>query len=128
MIREAADAGAAVLLTTHHLEEAEALADRILVMHGGRIIADGSPAAIKSRVAGAAIRCRTATPVPVLAALPAVVSAERMGADSLLLSGDAVTTVRALLGAAPDLDALTVGAASLEQALATLTDDQLEAA
>lgn len=128
VIREAAEAGAAVLLTTHHLEEAEALADRILVMHEGRIVADGSPTAIKSRVAAAAVRCRTLAPAAVLAALPAVAAVERVGAEVHLLSSDAVATVRALLAAAPDLHALTVGSASLEQALATITPHKREAA
>ena len=38
------DAGVTVLLTTHYLDEADALADRILVMDGGRLVADDTPA------------------------------------------------------------------------------------
>jgi ABC-2 type transport system ATP-binding protein len=43
--------GRSVLLTTHYLEEAEALAHRVVLLRGGRIIAEGSPVEIKSRTA-----------------------------------------------------------------------------
>jgi len=46
------DAGVTVVLTTHYLEEADALADRVLVMDGGRIVANDSPNALKARLAG----------------------------------------------------------------------------
>ena len=46
-VRELADSGTTVLLTTQHLEEAEHLADRIAVLHGGRIIAEGTLAELR---------------------------------------------------------------------------------
>ncbi|MFE5241131.1 MULTISPECIES: ATP-binding cassette domain-containing protein [unclassified Streptomyces] len=52
VVRGLADRGAAVLLTTQYLEEADQLADRIAVLDGGRIVAEGTPDALKSRVAG----------------------------------------------------------------------------
>ena len=70
-VREEADSGAAVLLTTHYLEEADALADRIVVIAEGRIIADDAPAGIKASVGGSTICCRTTLTDPLLAALPA---------------------------------------------------------
>ncbi len=54
-IRSLRDAGDTILLTTHYLEEADALADRILVMDDGRLVADDSPAALKARIAGEVI-------------------------------------------------------------------------
>ncbi|MDP9120830.1 MAG: ABC transporter ATP-binding protein, partial [Acidobacteriota bacterium] len=57
-IGERSRGGCAVLLTTHHLEEADVLADRIVVLGRGRVIAAGTPAEIKSRVLGRRIRCR----------------------------------------------------------------------
>ncbi len=125
VVREAAGAGAAVLLTTHHLDEAEALADRVVVMAEGRIVADGTADAIKGQVAGTLIRCRTKTPLAVLSALPMVVRTEHNGAEALLLSSDAVATLRHLLAAAPDLHALSVESAGLEQALQTLTTQDI---
>jgi len=46
------DTGVTIVLTTHYLEEADALADRILVMDGGRLVADDTPAALKARISG----------------------------------------------------------------------------
>ncbi|HVV30843.1 MAG TPA: ATP-binding cassette domain-containing protein [Mycobacteriales bacterium] len=46
------DTGVTILLTTHYLDEADALADRIMVMDGGRIVADDTPDALKARIAG----------------------------------------------------------------------------
>ncbi len=52
--------GASILLTTQHLEEADALADRVAVLDGGRIVAAGSPAELKRRVPGGAIHLHLA--------------------------------------------------------------------
>ena len=43
--------GGSVLLTTHYLEEADALANRVAVIHRGLIVAEGTPAEIKARTA-----------------------------------------------------------------------------
>jgi ABC-2 type transport system ATP-binding protein len=127
-VRDEADQGAAVLLTTHYLEEADALADRIVVINAGRIVADGSPASIKASVAGSTIRCRTELPDALLAALPGVRSVARNGAAATLLAGDGAAATRALLAADPHLVDLTVTAASLEDALDNLSTDHREAA
>jgi ABC-2 type transport system ATP-binding protein len=58
-IRRFVARGRTVLLTTHYLEEADALADRIVVIDHGAIVADGTPTQIKAKVAGRRIRCRT---------------------------------------------------------------------
>ena len=125
-VRAEADGGAAVLLTTHYLEEADALADRIVVIEGGRIVADAKPSDIKARVAGSTLRCRTTLDPPTLRALPAVREAEREGAGTTLHSADAAATLRALLAADPHLTGLTVTAATLEDALAGLTTPVLK--
>src|SRR6266496_1092841 len=65
-IRSLLQRGKTVVLTTHYLEEADALADRIVVINKGSIIAQGTPAEIKSRTAGKTIRCITELPVEVL--------------------------------------------------------------
>ena len=58
-VRELAASGRAILLTTHYLEEADALASRVVVLNRGRIIADGPPAAIKAAAADRQVSCRT---------------------------------------------------------------------
>lgn len=120
-VRDDADAGAAILLTTHYLEEADALADRIVVIDGGRIIADDTPARIKAQVAGSTIRCRTALADAALLCLPGVRSVSRGGAATTLLVADGAASARALLGADSRVSDLTITAASLEDALANLS-------
>ena len=127
-VREAADRGAAVLLTTHYLEEAEALADRIVVIAQGRIVADGTTADIRAGTAGATIRCRTRLPDEVLEQLSGVRRVSRSGGEVRLLSRDAVTTVRALFERTDDCADLRIDAASLEDALSTLTATALKEA
>src|SRR6202023_1317705 len=63
-------AGGSVLLTTHNLEEADHLADRIVLLDRGHVLAEGTPEQIKSRVAGRTVRCRTALPIAELERLP----------------------------------------------------------
>jgi ABC-2 type transport system ATP-binding protein len=59
------ETGVTILLTTHYLEEADALADRILVMDGGRLVADDAPAALKARIAGDVIQLSLEDPAEV---------------------------------------------------------------
>lgn len=119
-VRDLADDGAAVLLTSHDLAEADALADRVLVMDAGRIVADDTPAALRARAGGSVLRCRS-TLVPAAAALlPGARDAEMEGADLRIVSADAAATVRALLDADPALTALRIADATLEDAIATL--------
>ena len=119
-VRHAADGGAAVLLTSHDLEEADALADRVLVMDHGRIVADDSPANLRARAGGSVIRCRTALAPALLQALPAVREAGSDGGDQHIVTADAVATVRVLYAADPTLSQLRIADAALEDAIATL--------
>lgn len=112
--------GCAVLLTTHHLDEAEALADRIVVIDHGQVIADGTPEAIKSRVSGVAIRCRTRLSDAELASLARVTGVSRDGGKVTLLTTSAPATLRELLARDETVDDLTVSGASLEDAVTRL--------
>ncbi|TFV96401.1 ABC transporter ATP-binding protein [Leifsonia flava] len=58
MIAELAERGTTILLTTQYLEEADALADRILVLDGGTIVAEGTPTELKARVGGEVVELR----------------------------------------------------------------------
>jgi ABC-2 type transport system ATP-binding protein len=96
-VRSLVAGGVTVFLTTQYLEEADALADRIAVLHGGRIVADGTATQLKARVAGAHIRFGFSDPAQLahaqlaLASLGAVVDDADL---SLRVSGD--PTARAL--------------------------------
>ena len=88
-VRAFTAAGRAVLLTTHYLEEADALAGRVVLLSRGRLVADGTPAAIKQQAAGRLVRYRTSLPLGALADLPGVVRAVPEGAGVVLTTSDA---------------------------------------
>jgi ABC-2 type transport system ATP-binding protein len=117
VIRELADAGTAVLLTTHLLDEAQSLADRVVLLAGGKIVADATPDALRARVAEQQIRCRSGVTTAEAARLPAVLNASRDDAHLLIRSSDAAATLRALFALDPALSELEVARASLEDAL-----------
>ncbi|HEY2738995.1 MAG TPA: ABC transporter ATP-binding protein [Thermoanaerobaculia bacterium] len=122
-IRQRAGAGRSVLLTTHYLEEADALADRIVLLDRGRIVAEGTPAEIKARVLGKRIRCRTRLSLAELAALPGVRDARRPNNldEAEILAAEAEPVVRELLARDSSLSGLDVRGAGLEEAFLALT-------
>ena len=130
-IRELVQRGRTVLLTTHYLEEAEALADRIVVVDHGRVIAEGTPAEIEARAGSRRVRCRTRVEPGEVLALDGVVRAERHGEELEVLASVAEPVVRHLLDRDPQLARLEVRGAGLEEAFLTLTrhdDDRDEEA
>ena len=118
-MRGLADRGHTVVFATHHLEEADAVADRVVVVAGGRIVADGSAAQIK---AGAATRSISFTSAPDrrVEDLPAVTASSRQGGTLTLTTADAASTLRALLADDTPLPDLEVRGASLEDAVLSL--------
>jgi ABC-2 type transport system ATP-binding protein len=116
VIRECAQAGAAVLLTTHQLEEAEALADRVVLLRAGRIIADGTPREIRGQVAERTIRCQTSLGRDVLERLPGIASFELEDRRLVARTTHAERALRALLSSDPALCEIEIAHASLEEA------------
>lgn len=112
-----------VVLTTHYLEEADALADRVILINAGRVIAEGTPAQIKQRAAGKRVRAITSLPLERLRALPGVTRAERVGNTTSLLTSQAEAVVLQLLTLDPTLTDLEVTGAGLEEAFLALTGD-----
>lgn len=119
-IRALKAAGRTAVLTTHYLEEADALADRIAVVHEGRVVAEGTPAEIKSRAADRRIRCVTSISVEEVAALPGVARVERNGRHLEILAARPEEVLRTLLGRDADLHDLQVTGVGLEDAFLTL--------
>ena len=115
--------GTAILLSTHFMEEAERLADRICVLDHGRVRATGTPDEIRRQVPRDTIRARTALGVEQLRALPEVQHVRRTEAGVEILSASGTQTLRALLDADPEVAVLEVRAADLETAFLALTDD-----
>jgi ABC-2 type transport system ATP-binding protein len=122
-VRTLAGEGVAVVLTTHYLEEAGHLADRVCVMMRGRIVSDGSVDALRARVETRRIRCVSALDADVVAAWPGVRLAQREGARLDISSDQAEAVVRRLLDADPALSDLEMQAAGLDEAFGNLTCD-----
>lgn len=120
-IRGLAERGRSIVLTTHYLDEADALADRIVMLRAGTIVADGTPAQIKARAASRRIRCVTSLETAAIDAIPHVQSLRRDGAASEILTSEAEEVARALLRLDPLLSGLEIAGAGLEDAFLTLT-------
>ena len=128
-IRELGAQGCAVLLTTHYLDEAEALADRVVVVNHGRVVAEGTVAQIRAHVAQRRIRCSTTLPAAQVQGWPGVQRARHGGERLDIVAEVAEPVVRRLLDEDPALIELEVQRAGLADAFLALTrDTQKEAA
>ena len=120
--------GVSIVLTTHYLEEAEALADRVCVMARGKVVSEGSVQALRARIALKRVWCATRLPLAEVAAWPEVADA-RLDGERLCLSTEHVEAlVRRLLAHDAQLSALEVRAAGLAEAFTELTRDDAVAA
>ena len=120
-IHELVAEGSAVLLTTHYLEEAEALSDRVAVIDRGRLVAEGSVAEIRAHVSHRRIRCITGLEAASVAQWPGVREATREGEYLRVVSDAAEPVVRRLLDADPQLHELEIQRAGLADAFLALT-------
>src|SRR5579863_5201864 len=123
-IRELVDRGKTVLLTTHYLQEADALADRIAVINQGEIIAEGTPSEIKARTCGKRIRCITGLGLASLREIPGVTEVKEDREAVEIHAIEAEPVVRELLARDPNLSGLEVTSAGLEEAFLALTQDK----
>jgi ABC-2 type transport system ATP-binding protein len=120
-IRSLLQRGKTVVLTTHYLEEADALADRIAVINNGSIIAHGTPAELKSRTAGKKIRCITELPLDVISAFPGVVNMENDREAVVIHTSQPENVLRRLLQLDLEVSGIEVSSAGLEAAFLALT-------
>ena len=122
-IRRMVDRGKTVLLTTHYLQEADALADRVAVINQGEIIAQGTPAEIKAKTAGKRIRCITSLSLDFVRQIPGVTGVKE-DREAIEIHGvEAEPIVRELLARDARLAGLEVTSAGLEEAFLALTQD-----
>jgi ABC-2 type transport system ATP-binding protein len=120
-IRHLAAQGKTILFTTHYLEEADALAHRIIVINKGRVVTEGTPAEIK-RIGGArTIRCRTQLTLGFLETLPTVTSAKLAEGSTHLVASNAESVVREMLLLDETLSHLEITNPALEDAFLALT-------
>jgi ABC-2 type transport system ATP-binding protein len=124
IMRKFAARGKTVLFATHYLEEADANADRAILMAHGRVVADGPTTEIKARVGRRTIRATLPDVDPsTLAALPGVASAERHGDAVILNCVDSDQGIRALLEQYPTARDIEITGGSLEEAFLELTGE-----
>ena len=123
-IRTLSAQGKTVLLTTHYLEEADALADRIIVIHKGRVLSEGTPGEIKRNSGGRKIRCRTSLSTEILRAIPGVENVEFSAGIATVTSSEAESVLREMLLRDPTLSGLEVASPALEDAFLALTADR----
>lgn len=120
-VRELVAQGCSVLLTTHYLEEAEALSDRVVVLDRGRIMAQGTVGQVRAHVSRRRIRCVTALEAEAVAGWPRVRGASREGDRLEVITDAAEPVVRRLLDADPALQELEVQRAGLAEAFLEIT-------
>ena len=124
IMREFAARGKTVLFATHYLEEADANADRAILMARGRIVADGPTTEIKARVGRRTLRATLPDVEPsILAGLAGVASAERHGDAVILSCTDSDQSIRGLLKQYPSAKDIEITGGSLEDAFLELTGE-----
>jgi ABC-2 type transport system ATP-binding protein len=114
--------GKTVVFATHHLEEADAFADRAVLMAEGRVVADGPTNELKAMVGSRTIRA-TLPDVPTAdLMLPGVERVARHGDTVILRCTDADLALRALLDEFPQARGIELMSAGLEEAFLELTN------
>jgi ABC-2 type transport system ATP-binding protein len=126
-MRAFAARGKTVLFATHYLEEADAYADRAILMANGRVVADGPTNEIKAMVGVRTIRATLPhADLEQLGRLPGVSGVERRGESVILTCADSDAAIRGLLPDYPDARDIEIATGGLEQAFLHLTggDDE----
>jgi ABC-2 type transport system ATP-binding protein len=123
-VRAYVSAGRTVLFATHRLEEADAVADRVVVIAGGRLLADGTPDLVKAQAAGRSMISVAADGLSqgLLENLPAVETVRQDRGRLTLSTTDPDATVRALLQQVPHVHGLEVIQVGMEEAFRHLTE------
>lgn len=119
-IRALAAAGKAVLLTTHYLEEADALAHRVVLIEHGRAVRCATPSELKHSIAARRIRCRTRLAPALLRGLPSVTAVESDRDGVVIFAHEPQRVLEQMLPLDASLSDLEVSAASLEEAILAL--------
>jgi ABC-2 type transport system ATP-binding protein len=121
-IRRLIQQGRTVVLTTHYLEEVDALADRVIVLNHGVIVAEGTSAEIKSRTVQRKIRCATRLLRSEIENIPEVSSVSEQESRMEILTSQVEPVLRELFILDPNLTGLEVSNSTLEDAFLKIVD------
>jgi ABC-2 type transport system ATP-binding protein len=124
-LRQIVAGGSSIVLTTHYIEEAEALADRVAVLAKGRVIASGTVPEMRGLVVLKQVSCSTTVGVEETRAWPGVESAHQEQQRLRVATRDPEAVVRRLLAADPGLSDLEVRRAGLAEAFTELTQEAM---
>jgi ABC-2 type transport system ATP-binding protein len=122
-LRRLVTQGVSIVLTTHYLEEAESLSNRVAVLANGRLVAQGSVRDIRALVASKHIDCITETDTCEVGSWPEVSTVSRDGRGLHISARNAEAVVRRLLAADKDLTELEVRRAGFAEAFTELTQE-----
>jgi len=126
VLRRVVAQGSSIVLTTHYLEEAEALADRVAVLARGRVIASGTVSEIRAHVVRKHISCSTTLTAEEIGKWPGVESVSHHQQRTQITANNAEDVVRRLLAADQDLEGLEVRRAGLSEAFTELTQEDAQ--
>jgi ABC-type multidrug transport system ATPase subunit/peptidoglycan/LPS O-acetylase OafA/YrhL len=122
-IRELVRGGCSIVLTTHYLEEAESLADRVVVVANGKVVASGTVNDMRSLVSRRRIRCTTRVPMAQIQSWPEVASVVAIDTRIEIATAAAEVVVRRLLHEDDTLADLEIQRAGLSEAFTELTQE-----
>jgi ABC-2 type transport system ATP-binding protein len=121
VLRELIHEGCSIILTTHYLEEAEALADRVAVMTRGKLVAGGTVDEIRAYVSRKSIFCRSGLPLETMKSWPGVVQVSEESGRRQIVTRDAEAVLRQLLAADAAVRDIEVRRAGLAEAFQEIT-------
>jgi ABC-2 type transport system ATP-binding protein len=121
-IRRLIQQGRTVVLTTHYLEEVDALADRVVVLNHGVIVAEGTSAEIKARTAQRKIRCSTRLRPSEIELIPDVSSVSEQESRMEIRTSQVEPVLRELFIRDPHLSGLEVSNSTLEEAFLKIVE------
>ena len=126
-IRAQRDTGVTIVVTSHYLEEIEALAERVIVIGQGRVLADDSLRAVLTQVGRSRVAMKT-TDAAAVAGLDPAAHHETDGDTELFFTAESDVLIRRLVDSGIPFRDLTVRGASLEEAFLALTHDTTDSA
>ena len=122
VLRELIHEGSSIVLTTHYLEEAEALANRVAVVAHGKLVASGTVDEIRAHVARKTIYCKSAVPATELRGWTEVQQVSEENGRLQIVTREAEVVLRRLFGADAGLRDIEVRRAGLAEAFAEITN------